>query len=605
MKKKLFGVLFIGTMFLMVLPALAKPIAIDNMKAGDTIKYKVNEFQFPLDIFDVDTSGSLIDLGSDWKSHEDTSMNTTTTTTMTATTSTTTTTTMTATTSTTTWVPETTITPPIIVPIGSPFDLEGIDFDLAGSTIAVKVMQTYPSNYYLLSAYFILGKSITLPISNDPAYEEARSILGNEIVLPSGMGLGLSTNIVGSDILDDSYGLPYYLDPNAFEEIEDRFETMNEYYNATVATDFTLEVMATEGDMAISGKVVWFGEGEAAGYVKSASLEYTSGSDTFKIGIEYQSKENIPLAQEVKNKETLHLMVEKADATYTTTGDLDTAIVKTSLDAVKNVLTDLVDIEIAKFAFTDHEGCYYEADIYSYDMENNALVKMGYYPTWFNGFVGAVTYKNDWGIEYDYYGGGYALYPMAPAITPDFTMWGGSVKTIDTLIQILVSAAFTENAKNSLDEMGITINGLSAKMENRRSGDITYFYLSGNANIDYINPINTDQTVGGTINYDAWIAYTSTGLLAGTGIHASIDVALTDFPNFITNVGELSGTLGMNVDIKIKNKDLVNLPAGSEAAVVDLVSGGVGFTSPGFPIVELLLILTTITLVFRRRKSKP
>ncbi|MHA2297544.1 MAG: hypothetical protein ACXAEU_04290 [Candidatus Hodarchaeales archaeon] len=552
--KKIAGLLLIGTMFLMVLPSLAIPTAIDGISAGDTIKYKVNEFQFPLDILSEGTGYT-------------------------------------------------------------PLDLEGLEFDLAGSTIAIKVMQKYPSNYYLLSGYFILGKSITLPISDNPENEEIRDILGNTIVLPAGIGLGISTNIPGSDWLDDRVGVPFYLDPEAFEEVENRFESMSVLqFNATITTDFTLEVNFEAEGSSATAKIVWFGEGEAAGFVRSASMEITYGDDTFKMNIVYDSMENNLIPQEVRNKETINLEIEKAEATYAVTDDLDTAIVKTTLDGVKNVLDDLVGEEVARFIFTNHEGCFYEADTYIYNMESGELEKTGE-GTWYDGFSGTPTYRDSWNSEYDqYYSSIFfpmstsiftTFFPIAPAITPDFTKWGGSVKTIDTLIQILVSSALSSNAKGILSDAGVTINTLSTKMENRRSGDITYFYLSGNANIDYINPNNTDQTAGGTLNYDVWIAYTSAGLLAGAGTRASIDIALTDSPNFITGGGEISGTLGMTVEIKIKNNAIASVPAGSEAVPIDLVSGGgVGFTTPGFPIVEALLVLTVIALVFRRRRNK-
>ena len=52
----------------------------------------------------------------------------------------------------------------LISPTEAPFDLADLVFDLSGSTLGVKVMDTYSNGYYLLDFYVVLGKAIEIPL---------------------------------------------------------------------------------------------------------------------------------------------------------------------------------------------------------------------------------------------------------------------------------------------------------------------------------------------------------------------------------------------------------------------------------------------------------
>ncbi|MFW9990513.1 MAG: hypothetical protein ACFFD4_00495 [Candidatus Odinarchaeota archaeon] len=560
--KKITAILLIGTMILVAVPTLASPVTIEGIKAGDTVTYTVNEFQVPFDIL-ADEIDDLV------------------------------------------------------------FDLEGLQFDLSGSTIAIKVMQTYPStNYYLLSSYFILGKAIEIPLSDDPANDDLKAILGDSASLPAGTGFGISTNLPGSDWLDDRGGIPFYLDPGSFDAVKSSFE--NEYMTAAVGTDFVVTADGEKDGATITGTITWFGSGEAAGFLKNASVSVINGTDTSKIGIEYESIKNIPLPEEVSDGNTITFTVDRAEVNYDVTGDLASWEYKTLIDVVaKNYLTDFVGKNVLQFDFTDREGCFYQADIHSLNLSSGNLALLSD-AKWFDGFAGMLTnYPSS-----PYNGESskrpsklLAIFPLAPAITPDYKMWGVSVKTIDTMLQI-ASNSIPDNELDILTETGITTSNLLFNVENRINEDLIYFYSTIRAGIDYINPNKTDETIGGTIKIDGWVAYTKTGLLAGASVLLSADILVTNFPfadiftAFLPSTpggipeipsDTLNGMLSLDIEVKIRNTDIDSLPDVSEAKPVDLISGDIdGFTSPGFPVVETLVVLVVVGLVsglfFRKKR---
>ena len=112
----------------------------------------------------------------------------------------------------------------LIPPEEAPFDFADFVFDLSGSTLGVKVMDTYSNGYYMLDFYVVLGKTIAIPLPDDVDLT-ITEIFGTELTFDEGLGIGFGS-VPGSDMTEllleteDAFGLPFYVNPSEWDTYE-------------------------------------------------------------------------------------------------------------------------------------------------------------------------------------------------------------------------------------------------------------------------------------------------------------------------------------------------------------------------------------------------
>ncbi|MFX1505174.1 MAG: hypothetical protein ACFFDC_03575, partial [Promethearchaeota archaeon] len=352
------------------------------------------------------------------------------------------------------------------------YPIEDLIIDLSGSTFGVKVMGTDDGNgYYMLNPYVILGKDIEIPIPEESLTPEVQEIFGNTLIIPEGVGLGMSSNIPGSDYLDfidanyeESFpGLPFYFDANEWNQYEDMFEDFNDMltdsgldlttneidgefivtiegsvgggaeYNTEYTTtpwpiytsEYPMPIGGPDMDGDIMFEVAWFADGNNAGVFKRVKGSFNGdiGEATnldMNVEVSFDEKRHNPLPQEILDEEIITLEMDSVSFTHDESGFFaDHLDFQNQLGNMEDTLQDAEGEDMFEFEVTDVEGCYYETDIQVYGGEDSEGV-------WWNGFIGAPGWKDDWANDpwddwYIYASGGSGILPLAaPGITPDW-----------------------------------------------------------------------------------------------------------------------------------------------------------------------------------------
>jgi hypothetical protein len=562
---------------------------------------------------------------------------------------------------------------PINYPIGS------FVLDLSGSTFGVKVMGTDNRNgYYMLNPYIILGKDVEIPIPEDSLSPEVEEIFGDTLIIPEGVGMGMSSNIPGSDFLEfidaeyeeDFPGLPFYFDADEWNQYEDMFEDLGDmlddadtglelsteeengefiltiegsvgggaqesWETTTEPWWWTEPYYTTEYPMPIGGpdidgdimfEVAWFADGDHAGVFKRVKGSFDGDigdvdNVDMKVEASFDEKRHNPLPDEILDEETITLEMDTASFTHDETGFFaDQADLVDQLDEMEDMMDDAEGEDMFEFEVTDVEGCYYETNIEMYEGEDAEGV-------WWNGFIGAPGWKDDWAEGpwedwYIYASGGNGIMPLAaPGITPDWDMWQASTLSISSILEFVEKAVTSSSAEDSLADIGITLNKFEVQYEMRGNKDYKFFYFTGEVDLEFDSTEYVDwpsedpeePKADAKVSVEAWIGYTSKGLLVSLGVNLNVVANFEDFPFTSEYNSETSdyetyyddGSMEMEMRAEMVNKDIKdipdpdNLPKDTEGEDGD----GGGLPTPGFSVIPALILVAAISVIIKRRNK--
>jgi hypothetical protein len=563
------------------------------------------------------------------------------------------------------------------------YPIEDFIVDLSGSTFGVKVMGTDDSDgYYMLNPYVILGKDVEIPIPEDSLTPEVEEIFGDTLVIPEGVGLGMSNNIPGSDYLEfinEEYeegfpGLPFYVDADEWDQYEDALADLADmledsgidltteedggefivtiegstgegaYYNTyttyttwptwptwptepltteTTTTEYPVPIGGPEIDGVLNFEVAWFADGDHAGVFKRVKGSFSGDigeANNLDVNVEvtFDEKRHNPLPDEILDEETITLEMDSVKFTHDETGFLKD-IYEDIFDEMDGSLQDAEGEDMFVFEVTKVEGCYYETDIEVYEGEDSEGV-------WWNGFIGAPGWKDDW-MEgpwedwYIYATGGSGIMPLAaPGITPDWDMWQASTLSVSSILEFVRKAVTSSEAEDALADIGITLNTFDIKYEMRGNKDYKFFYFTGEVDLEFDSTKYVDwpsedpeePKADAKVNVEAWIGYTADGLIVSIGVNLKVVANFEEFP-----VGETynedtyeyetdynDGTMEMELNAEMVNKDIKdvpdpeNLPKDTEGED----GNGGGIATPGFSIIPALILVAAISVIIKRRK---
>ncbi len=513
----------------------------------------------------------------------------------------------------------------------APFDLADFVLDLSGSTLGIKVMDTYSNGYYMLDLYVVLGKTIVIPLPEDTD-PQIIDIFGTEFQLTEGVGIGLGS-FPGSDMTEllagteDSFGLPFYLNPNSWSDYQTELEALGST-DATVTvtneagSDFEFDMSGTTSDgVDISLTVAWFREGDNAGVFKSITgtvdgdLTGDGTSNHLGIGLSFDSKQVNVLPTEVRNLNDMVLSFTTADFTHSVTG-FSAAVsdqIDDSLVYAADTVTDLDGMDVIKFDVEEVSGCYYNTRIEVYNPESEMMEEV-VEELWWNGFTGQpVMDQSEYMmimLPYTPWTTSIALIPnLAPGITPDWDMWAASTISISQVNEIVEKSLEAFFKEEEVKDMGLDLNTLDSVYQLRESGNINFFYGETKLDLDW----NAGQMEGATaagipadaklavdLTASSWLAYTKDGLLAGAGVELSATVEAVNIP---ADAGATeTGTIALDVNIVLQSDLVSSIPDPEDADPVAGGNAGGGDLIPGFEFITSLMVITTVVAVIKKKR---
>ncbi len=522
----------------------------------------------------------------------------------------------------------------LIPPEEAPFDLADFVFNLSGSTLGVKVMDTYPNGYYMLDFYVVLGKTIEIPLPDD-ADPQLLDIFGTSFTLDEGVGIGFGS-LPGSDMTEliagteDAFGLPFYINPAEWSTYQTEFEALGSA-DATVTVtntagfDFEFSITGTtpEGvDIVLTA--AWFREGDNAGVFKSITGtvdgdltdDGVTNSQHLGIALSFEKKEVNLLPIEVRNLDDMILSLTTAQMTYSVTG-LSTTVnaeVSAQLAAAEAFITAFEGLDVIKFDVEEVLGCYYKTRIEAYNPDSDMLEEV-VEELWWNGFTGyPVTDYDDFfmsELPYTQWSPTIALIPLfAPGITPDWDMWAASTLSISQVNEIVEKALESFFKEEEVKDLGLDLNKYDSVYQLRESGTTRFFYSETALDLDW-NAGQAEGTIEGvksttklSIDFSSnnWLAYTTAGLLAGAGFELSAKISATDIP---AEAGSFeTGSISLDVNLALQSDQVSSIPdpeAADPIAGDDADDGGL---IPGFEFISSLMVMTTAVVILKRKKRR-
>ncbi|MHA1977559.1 MAG: hypothetical protein ACW98I_11700 [Candidatus Hodarchaeales archaeon] len=518
----------------------------------------------------------------------------------------------------------------------APFDLADFVFDLSGSTLGVKVMDTHANGYYMLDLYVILGNTIVIPLPDDTD-PQIIDIFGTSFNLDEGVGIGLGS-LPGSDMTEliagteDSGAVPFYLNPASWDTYQTELEALGSA-DATVTvtnvdgSDFTFAISGTADGVAMEITVAWFRDGDNAGVFKSISgtvdgdVTGDGVSNHLGIALSFDKKEVNVLPQEIRSMESMILSFSTAEFTHSVTG-FSTALhdeIDDGLVYFADIVTDLNGQPVIQFDVQEVVGCYYNTRIEVYNPDT-AVMEEQVSELWWNGFTGFQVYNtsDDFlaiATPYTQWSPSIALVPLlAPGITPDWDMWAASTISISQVNEIVEKSVEAFFKEQEVTDLGLDLNALDSVYQLRESGDTMFFYSESKLDLDF----NVGQMEGATeagikstaklsVDFTSinWLAYTKLGLLAGAGVEVNADINVVDFPDILsTSAGvEETGSVSLNANIVLQSDQVSSIP---DPEAADPIAGGNagGDLIPGFEFVSSFMIMTTIVVLIKRKNRK-
>jgi hypothetical protein len=522
-------------------------------------------------------------------------------------------------------------------------DVTRLVLDLSGSTLGVKIMDTYDNGYYLFDIYVVLGKTIKIPLPDD-ADPELNEIFGDEFTLEEGVGIGVGS-LPGSDLMavfaemEENPGIPFYLNPDewtsyqAFFESESTSDVTVEVTNEA-GSEFMVNATGTDDGVDISLVIEWFRDGDYAGVfkginaVQDGDMDEDGVDEHVEVAVSFDKKEHNPLPVFIRNKDDLTLTMETAQMEYTSGGFLAEDDIDDILVFVEDEIEDLEGETMAIYEINDVKGCYYNTSMIGYTIDpetfDGSLEDAG--SIWFNGFTGFpvinqaeffLIYPSNlidsislmaFDFPYDQWSMSYGLVPLgAPGITPDWDMWKASTKTVAEIMQIAEKSIKSFADEPEVTDVGLDLNSLDLLYELRYGSGVYFFYSEMKFNLDWDAGsmsdlpagLTTDSEMSAKAAMESWIAYKEDGSLAGAGMYMDASFA---FQNMPMETDYVSGDINMKITLETKSDKISDLPDPEEADPIAGGGGGGDGLTPGFETVPVLLFMAAIVIVVRRRK---
>ncbi|MFX0122373.1 MAG: Heimdall-CTERM domain-containing surface protein [Candidatus Hodarchaeota archaeon] len=473
---------------------------------------------------------------------------------------------------------------------------------------------------------------------------------------------------------EDYPGFPFYLDPNAWDDYEDMFDDFGADLKTATGLDLTVDNEGDEFTVTIEGDnlgpdsdidvmavIKWHRTGSYEGVFKSISAdasakllmpgteEYTTApwetqteesssepisslpagvgsvEDTISVEISFDNKRYNPLPKAILDEEIITLTMDTASISYETEDFFaEHPPVQDWLDEIEDQLDDAENEDFFEFEVLDVEGCYYETAISMYD--GSRLQEMDG-TVWWNGFVGSPGYKDEWTTNsWD----DWLIYPLmpfgiipvlAPGITPDWDMWQASTYSISSIIEVLEKSITSSDSADELAAIGFTLDEFDLTYEMRGNKDYKFFYFTaeGDLSVDvskaptewFEDDPPTSGTADVTVTVEAWLGYTSDGLIVSMGADLMLDATFEDFPfgsdynteTYQTEYYYDNGYIKMELTAEIVNEDIDDIPDPTALPKdTEGEDGAAGGITPGFSIIPVLVVFAAVAVIIKRRK---
>ena len=566
-----FAFVFIMSTAVNVQIGQANTTALDNIKPGDTVYYKVSKYNFPLTDLLAGQQSSI--------------------------------------------------------------DLSKVQLDLTGSQIGVKVMTTdSATGVYLLDVFAILGKDVVVPFpaNTDPA---VTGIFGDSLTVPAGVGLSIGAMLPGSNLVTvvttggSNGGIPVYIEPSHTSDYKSYLDSQTVSGGSLVTTDgtdtFQTVYSVTDSSGSLTITLVWFKTGNDAGFFKSFDLTGTvPNAQNQNVNVQFtfafDHRVNNPLPTEITSGTQQLLQVENAgfdmswDGTYF--NDAFSGFNQTDYNNARSQLQGMIGKDFMKYTFGGTNGMYYKSSLDLFDPSTNGY-NNAFKDVWFDGFTGTpssydpscapncINYNSLTGILIPF---------LAPGVSPDWDIWQANMNTYQALSDIVTKTLTSSSVANSLGDYGLSVDTLTNLMQLRSQDQFKYFYNELNAKVSYDasqglsdsahRPSGFDGTEKASIDAtgNVWSSYSDKGLIAGYGVQFNVTLSVTNFPLASTSSQRGSGTFTFGVVLKIRNDAFSSLPDGKNAGV-----GGGGLLPgvPGFEMVPVLMVLVGIPLISKRKRK--
>ncbi len=457
--------------------------------------------------------------------------------------------------------------------------------DFAGNTVFVKVMYVDDAHEFTPGVEGILiNYALGLLFEEDETITVGDGLISTDYIIPAGAATP-SVVVEGIPHWNMTYGSSislFFINDDYAEHT-----TLLEAIGFTVTdTATTFSATFLNGTGELSG--TWRKSDGVCTHLIYDDIFFMGQNFTgFTFELSFNSLENNPLP--VSNGQVISFDVDIADISVDGTGDLYAAINQTDLSMITSEADALVGETLMSIVVTDVKGCYYMADTYMYDFVTETLVKNPT-PTVFNGFFGSITSGDDpfyGGIPYDFSEG------IAPAITPDWTIYEGYMILGDTIVGVYMDELL-EFLDPPADEL--IFHAIEGGLALKQKQDFYYFQEAVNVQVEnnltfgtsVIPEVAYDTGATYTLEQNGYLCYHETGIGAAIYIRLAIDIEVYD-----SSTSYDTGTIHAEVDFKIRNPDY-NPP--------EIINNNIlpGFT--WFLAIPTILGLAALGAIIRRRR---
>ncbi len=494
----------------------------------------------------------------------------------------------------------------------------GVDLDLTGSSIYVKIMRVSPSEgWYTASAGVILGKTARFNLTALSEGELPTSQYGlnlEDVQVPEGFGFRMGGEEKFWISFDNDRPVLLYLDPDKWSDHKAALESEN----ATVQ-ETNDEFKATVTEEGLTYELIW-DKTTNPGLLKSFSvtgqMNFDDGtSASVNIKIEFQSKENKPLP----NKNLVELELKKDSSfTYSVTGDLQNQINTSDLQNISDSIDAWKQKTITKYQISDIDGVFYKTSIYGpVDINDPSKGLDERSVATYDGFTADVASYNSFSDSY--YSGAtpFVGSTAAPLVTPDWDLWKASAIFSKAIVDTIETFVTSNDFKTTvLDGPGITLNTFSLEVDYQESGDFRHMVAEAHLKVTvdgqkfFENMTEGTQQGQGTltIQLDAkiWTTYYKDGVLAAMGFDVSFDMNGNNFGMVTGGGGQGGGSQPetINGELKIDSKIILNNKEYNPPEPAAAGQGGSVLPTPGFEALPLLIVIPIISMVAIVRKRR-
>ncbi|MHA1739314.1 MAG: hypothetical protein ACTSWD_12060 [Candidatus Heimdallarchaeota archaeon] len=309
------------------------------------------------------------------------------------------------------------------------------------------------------------------------------------------------------------------------------------------------------------------------------------------VDISLESKEFKGVSLTVGQEITLQADVANLDITVD--GDIGTLLNESTITSIEDEINVIEGNPFVTYEILAVEGLYYEASVSTYDFVTHSLVEAN--DTYvFNAFLGNIPT----GESPIYASKGIATvdFPVyAPIITNDWDIFGGYMVLLHDIVDVYLDQVLDL----LLDIPQVTFNNIEGVFQLLEKDGYRYMQEEINIDLDatisditlmsrsnFVPQATLSLEVGIILQEIGWLAYSSTGVIAGARTQINLDAS-------VELEGTSYGTIGVNFDFKLRNPDY-NPP--------DPISSGL---IPGFTwlvAIPALIGAAAVGLIIRRRK---